>query len=36
MHAIAASGLKQMYAAMLGQLAMLLGVAYLFVSHVPR
>jgi hypothetical protein len=36
MHAIAASGLKQMHAAMLGQLAVLLGVAYFFVSHVPR
>ena len=32
-HAVAASGLKQMYGAMLGQLAVLIGVAYSFVSH---
>ena len=36
MHWIAASGLKQMYAAMLGQLAVLLGVAYFFMSYLPR
>ena len=36
MHAIAASGLKQMYGAMLGQLAVLLGAAYFFVSHLPH
>ena len=32
-HATAGSGLKQMYGAILGQLAVLLGVAYFFVSH---
>ena len=36
MHAIAASGLKQMYGAMLGQLAVLLGAAYFFVSRLPH
>ena len=36
MHAIASGNLRQMYAAMLGQLAVLLGVAYFFVSHVPH
>ena len=35
-HAIASGNLRQMYAAMLGQLAVLLGVAYFFVSHVPH
>ncbi len=36
MHAIAASPLKQTYGAMLGQLAVLLGVAYFLITHVPR
>ena len=36
MHAIASGNLRQMYAAMLGQLAVLLGVAYFFVSHVQH
>ena len=36
MHAIASGNLRQMYGAMLGQLAVLLGVAYFFVSHVPH
>src|SRR5947208_3104974 len=36
MHAIASGSLRQMYGAMLGQLAVLLGVAYFFVSHVPH
>ena len=36
MHVIAASGLKQMYGAMLAQLAVLLSAGYFFVSHLPR
>ena len=36
MHAVAGSGLKQMYGAMLGQLAVLLGVAYFFVTHLSH
>jgi hypothetical protein len=36
MHAIAGSGLKQMYGAILGQLAVLLGAAYFFVSHLSH
>lgn len=36
MHAIASGNLRQMYGAMLGQLAVLLGIAYFFVMHVPR
>jgi len=35
-HAVAASGLKQMYGAILGQLAVLLGAAYFFVTHILR
>jgi len=35
-HSSASSVARQMYGAMLGQLAVLLGVAYFFVSHVPR
>jgi hypothetical protein len=35
-HAAASSNVRQMYAAMLGQLAVLLGTAYFFVSHVPH
>ena len=35
-HHTASSITRQMYAAMLGQLALLLGLAYFFVSHVPR
>lgn len=33
MHVIASSLMRQMYGAMLGQLAVLLGIAYFFVSH---
>jgi hypothetical protein len=36
MHAIASGNLRHMYAAMLGQLAVLLGISYFFVSHVPH
>lgn len=36
MHGLASSNLRQMYAAMLGQTAVLLGIAYFFVSHVTR
>jgi hypothetical protein len=36
MHALAASNLRQMYAAMLGQTGVLLGVAYFFVAHLAR
>ena len=36
MHAVAASGLKQMYGAILAQLTALLGIAYFFVTHLPR
>ena len=35
-HAAAGTNARQMYAAMLGQLAVLLGVAYFFVNHLPR
>jgi len=35
-HAAASANVRQMYAAMLGQLAVLLGVAYFFVNHLPR
>jgi hypothetical protein len=35
-HASASSNARQMYGAMLGQLAVLLGVAYFFVNHLPR
>jgi FtsZ-binding cell division protein ZapB len=35
-HASASSSLRQMYGALLGQMAVLLGVAYFFVTHVPR
>jgi hypothetical protein len=33
MHASASSGVRQMYAALLGQMAVLLGIAYFFVAH---
>jgi hypothetical protein len=36
MHTVAGSGLKQMYGAILGQPAVLLGAAYFCVSHVPH
>ena|SRR5215472_4349915 len=36
MHAVAASALKQMYGAILGQLAVLLGTAYFLVTHITR
>ena len=35
-HASASSILRQMYAALLGQMAVLLGIAYFFVAHVGR
>jgi hypothetical protein len=35
-HATSGSQLRQMYAAMLGQLAVLLGVSYFFLSHFTR
>jgi len=33
---LAGSNVRQMYAAMLGQTAVLLGIAYFFVAHLPR
>ena len=36
MHALAGSNVRQMYAAMLGQTAALLGIAYFFLAHVAR
>ncbi|HXY96924.1 MAG TPA: hypothetical protein VEH00_08120 [Steroidobacteraceae bacterium] len=36
MHALASSNVRQMYAAMFGQTAVLLGIAYFFVAHLPR
>ncbi len=36
MHGLASSNVRQMYAAMLGQTAVLLGIAYFFVAHLPR
>jgi hypothetical protein len=36
MHSLASSNVRQMYAAMLGQTAVLLGIAYFFVAHLPR
>jgi len=36
MHALASSSVRQRYAAMLGQTAVLLGIAYFFVGHLPR
>src|SRR5436853_2613886 len=36
MHAIASGNLRQMYGAMLGQLAVLLGVASFFLCHGPH
>ena len=36
MHVLASSTVRQMYAAMLGQTAVLLGIAYFFVGHLPR
>ena len=35
-HALASSNVRQMYAAMLGQTAVLLGIACFFVAHLPR
>jgi len=35
-HAVAATHMRQMYAAMLGQLAVLLGIAYFFVTHLTH
>jgi len=35
-HAAASSNVRQMYLALLGQMAVLLGIAYFFVVHVPR
>jgi hypothetical protein len=34
-HASASSGTRQMYAALLGQMAVLLGVAFFFATHIP-
>jgi hypothetical protein len=36
MYSLASSNVRQMYAAMLGQTAVLLGIAYFFVAHLPR
>ncbi|HYB64037.1 MAG TPA: hypothetical protein VEC59_02130 [Steroidobacteraceae bacterium] len=36
MHALASSNVRQMYTAMLGQTAVLLGIAYFFVAHLAR
>ncbi|TLZ41274.1 MAG: hypothetical protein E6K23_07370 [Gammaproteobacteria bacterium] len=36
MHGLASSNVRQRYAAMLGQTAVLLGIAYFFVAHLPR
>jgi hypothetical protein len=36
MHSLASSNVRRMYAAMLGQTAVLLGIAYFFVAHLPR
>jgi hypothetical protein len=36
MYALAASSNRQMYTALLGQMAVLLGIAYFFVSHLNR
>jgi len=35
-HAVGAANMRQMYAAMLGQLAVLLGIAYFFVTHLTH
>jgi hypothetical protein len=35
-HALAGSHVRQLYAAMLGQTAVLLGIAYFFLAHVAR
>jgi hypothetical protein len=35
-HASASSTQRQMYAALLGQMAVLLGIVYFFVMHLPR
>ncbi len=35
-HGMATSLTRQMYSALLGQLAVLLGLAYFFVSHLPH
>jgi len=35
-HASASSTQRQMYGALLGQMAVLLGIAYFFVTHAPR
>jgi len=36
MHATASSNMRQFYMALLGQMALLLGIAYFFVEHVLR
>jgi hypothetical protein len=36
MHALASSNVRQRYAAMLGQTAVLLGIACFFVAHLAR
>jgi hypothetical protein len=36
MHALAGSSVRRMYAAMLGQTAALLGIAYFFIAHLAR
>ena len=35
-HGMGSSIARQMYGALLGQMAVLLGIAYFFVSHVQR
>jgi hypothetical protein len=36
MHATASSNMRQFYMALLGQMALLFGIAYFFVEHVPH
>lgn len=36
MHALASANVRQLYLALLGQMAVLLGIAYFFVEHLPR
>lgn len=36
MHGLASGNVRQMYAAMLGQTAVLLGIACFFVAHLAR
>ena len=35
-HATASSNMRQLYLAILGQMAVLLGIGYFFVEHIPR